>query len=945
MGLSVSSYAQQASKKPLDHTVYDAWQNIGAKAISNNGQWVVYNINPQEGDATLVIYNRRNGQQRDIPRAINPLITQDSRYVAFLIKPAFKDTRLARIKKTKPGDMPKDTLGIITLGDTGMVRIANVKSFKAPAKGSGYLAFLVEKEKEKIKTDTTGKKKDSLLIKHNTKDEEEDVIADADDDKSADGTTDNGLLVIRTLRSGVQDSITNVSDYTFSRPGNQLLAVKTADKKDSLFRTGVILFNTSTRKQDTLNRALGAAKQLAFDEEGEQVAYVAERDSAKALQHFYSLYYYKPGQDSASQIVTKTTADMRERWNVSENGNVYFSKNGERIFFGTAPIPPPKDTTIVDFEVARVDIWNYKDDYLQPTQLKNLSQDLKRSYTAVMNLHMRNFAQLGDTDLETILLADENNSDFAVGYTDVGQRIASQWTGRTLKTAYRVNVNTGARSLICKHLDGQFFYSPEGHYAFWYNLIEKNWFSYNMATGAILNMTKDIPAKMYDEEDDHPDAPNAYGFAGWSAGDRRWYVYDRFDIWIVDPSGKSEPEMLTAGAGRTQTLRFRNVKLDDEEHYFQHNQTLLLETFDETSKQNGFYEVKLSSPKAPARLILSNNTFTAPVKAQDADAYIYLKASYVASPDIYAGSEIASAAKISAINPQQAQYNWGTASLYKWTTFSGKPAEGILYKPEDFDSTKHYPVIFYFYEKLTDGLYGYQPPSPTPSRLNISFFVSRGYLVFAPDITYETGHPGKSAYDYVVSAARDLATHSWADSTNMAIQGQSWGGYQVAYLVTATNLFKCAWAGAPVANMTSAYGGIRWESGITRQFQYEHGQTRLGASLWENPDLYIENSPLFHLPAVKTPLMIMSNDGDGAVPWYQGIELFTAMRRLGKQVWLLDYNGEAHNLVQRQNRKDIQRREQQFFDHFLKGAPSPQWLERGVPATEKGANWGFDRNK
>ena len=231
-------------------------------------------------------------------------------------------------------------------------------------------------------------------------------------------------------------------------------------------------------------------------------------------------------------------------------------------------------------------------------------------------------------------------------------------------------------------------------------------------------------------------------------------------------------------------------------------------------------------------------------------------------------------------------------------------SEGILYKPENFDPNKKYPLILYFYEKLSDGLHTYHPPSPTPSRLNISFFVSRGYLVFAPDINYTIGHPAQSAYDYIVSAAKDLAKHKWVDADNIGIQGQSWGGIQVAQLITMTNMFKAAWAGAPVANMTSAYGGIRWETGVNRQFQYEKTQSRIGATLWEKPNLYIENSPLFHLPKVKTPLVIMANDADGAVPWYQGIELFTAMRRLGKKVWMLNYNGEAHNLVQRKNRKD-----------------------------------------
>jgi dipeptidyl aminopeptidase/acylaminoacyl peptidase len=157
-----------------------------------------------------------------------------------------------------------------------------------------------------------------------------------------------------------------------------------------------------------------------------------------------------------------------------------------------------------------------------------------------------------------------------------------------------------------------------------------------------------------------------------------------------------------------------------------------------------------------------------------------------------------------------------------------------------------------------------------------------------------------------------------------------------------TNLFRAAWAGAPVANMTSAYGGIRWESGLNRQFQYEISQSRIGATLWQRQDLYIKNSPLFSVPKITTPLVIMANDADGAVPWYQGIELFTAMRRLGKKVWMLNYNGEAHNLRERKNQKDISIRQQQYFDWLLKGERPARWLTEGVPAINKGRDLGLD---
>ena len=265
-------------------------------------------------------------------------------------------------------------------------------------------------------------------------------------------------------------------------------------------------------------------------------------------------------------------------------------------------------------------------------------------------------------------------------------------------------------------------------------------------------------------------------------------------------------------------------------------------------------------------------------------------------------------------------------------------------KPEGFDETKKYPVMMYFYEKHSDNLYRYMSPAPSASTINIPLYSSHDYIVFTPDINYTVGQPGQDAYNAIVSGAEALAKNSWVDKDNMAIQGQSWGGYQVAYLVTQTDMFKAAGAGAPVSNMTSAYGGIRWESGSSRQIQYERGQSRLGTTLSESLQTYIDNSPLFFVDKVNTPLLIMHNDNDGAVPWYQGIELFMALRRLEKPVWMLQYNKEAHNLMERRNRKDLSIRMLQFFDHYLKGEPAPVWLSDGLPATEKGRDWGYDLN-
>ena len=330
------------------------------------------------------------------------------------------------------------------------------------------------------------------------------------------------------------------------------------------------------------------------------------------------------------------------------------------------------------------------------------------------------------------------------------------------------------------------------------------------------------------------------------------------------------------------------------------------------------------------------------MQAKNAEVFIYTKANVSRPADLYASRDLTHETQLSTINPQQKNYNWFTAELMHWTTPQGHAATGVLYKPENFDPARQYPMVVYFYEKLSNNFYQYHAPAPTPSRLDIALFASNGYLVFTPDISYTIGEPGPSAVEYVNSGVEELKKNRWVDGAHIGLQGQSWGGYQVAYLITQTPMYAAAWAGAPVVNMTSAYGGIRWESGMSRQFQYERTQSRIGGTLWEKPEVYIRNSPLFSLPQVQTPVVIMANDADGAVPWYQGIEMFTDLRRLGKPVWLLQYNGEAHNLVKRENRKDISIRELQFFDHYLKGAPAPVWLEKGVPAVEKGRNWGLE---
>jgi dipeptidyl aminopeptidase/acylaminoacyl peptidase len=970
-----------AQKKPLDHSVYDSWQHIGERMISNDGKWVVYTIDPQEGDNELVIQSSDAKYKKSVPRGYNAVITEDSRYVVFKIKPFYKDTREAKIKKKKADDMPKDSIAIIELGKEETWKTAKVKNYKTPQKSYGWVVYHLEKvielptKSKPVETGVNKKVADSLnqiidsleniiqsIPQRNKKSRNNDVdtpdsglttpdlFLDADGDEPAGPAADAGSdLVVRNLETGAEKIFANVLEYYFSKTGYKLLIEQAKSPKDSLSKATVLYYDLKEGKSTVLSKGGNEFKNFAMTDDGSQIAYLAERDARpKELQKFYRIWYYKSGMDSAALLADKNTVDMKLGMGISEFGNLNFSKNGKRLFFGAAPIPTPKDTSIIEMDKAKVDIWHYNDDYLQTVQLTpaRLRAAQQENYLAVYDIERKTIHRLGSKEIPQVIQTNEGDGDIFIGVTDYGKRIESQWVGGTVKDIYAIDVNKGEKKLVKENLLGQIYPSSTGKYIMWYDRKAKHYFAWDGA--ATKNITAKIKVPLYQEDWDTPSEPGNYGVMKWQENDEAVFIYDKYGAWKVDANSNQSPVNIIGSS--YEKIQYRYIQTDPDERYIKNSQQLVFQSINEINKKAGLWRGLYSGDNSISKQLLPIHSddaysFSQLVKSRNADAYVFAMESFKESPDLYywhQTDEGSDGNKLSSINSQQKDYNWGTAELFKWKAYNGKEATGLVYKPEDFDPKKKYPMIVYFYEKLSDGLYDYKEPAPIRSSINVPFFVSRGYIIFMPDIEYTTGHPGKNAYDYIVSGARAIVKKGWADSTNMALQGHSWGGYQGAQVATMTKLFKAIWAGAPVANMTSAYGGIRWESGVARQFQYEKTQSRIGGTLWEKLPLYLENSPLFHLNKVTAPMVIMANDADGAVPWYQGIELFTGLRRLGKKVWMFNYNGQGHGLSQRQDMRDYQIRMQQFFDYMLKGEKPAKWITEGVPAVKKGKEWGLE---
>ena len=892
-----------AQKKELDHTVYDSWQSIRETSFHPQGKYIIYAIVPQEGDGRFIIRNVKTGNELSIARATQAVFTENGEYLVAKIKPSFIETRKAKIDKKKADEMPKDSLVIVELATNTIQKIPSVKSFQLAEHGNDMMVYLK--------------------------------------DKKGDINKEGSDLVMRDLSSAKEKTFSNISQYLIhpKAMGVVMYQVKTKQKESQILLATIADTNTKI-----LTKQVYTATNFIWDEEGKQLAYLVEKDSAdKALQKNYYLAYYTPSLETAISIFDKSNKTIPTNYTIGGDRKMKFSKSGDKLEFGVQPILPTKDTSLPDFDRVSVDIWHYNDPIIQPAQLKALESTLKSTELVFLNTQNKNTIYLGKIKDRDLMTTAEGDGAIVYATIDSSYLLASQWQGFSLKDIYAIATNDGQRKLIQKEWKGNLMSaSYDGNALLYYDEPQKKYFAYNATTGKTIQIAKDIKTSLFDEENDLPDDPNAYGIAKWMDNNQEVLMYDRYDIWLVDVNGIKASKKLTNG--RMNKIISRFIETDAERKTLAKNAILLIKGYSEVDKSELISTLNL----ADGAFNLINQVpmhFTTIVGASHSNDIAVMQEDEVKSPNLYLYTLAATKqnpTSIATINTQQANYNWMSSQIVKWKAYTGKMAEGVLYLPENFDAKKKYPMIVYFYERSNQTLHNYLAPAPTPSRLNIPFFASRGYIVFVPDIWYTRGYPGQSAYDYILSGTRAMIQKGFVDSTKVGLQGQSWGGYQIAYLITKTNLYAAAWAGAPVVNMTSAYSGIRWGPGISRQFQYEKSQTRLGASLWERPDLYIKNSPLFSLPNIKTPLVIMSNDADDAVPWYQGIEMYSDMKRLNKKVWLLVYNNEAHNLVERKNRKDIQIREQQFFDTYLKGAPMPEWLSKGVPAVMKGRTWGLN---
>ena len=889
MSATLLSAQPQKSFTPDD---INKWQRITSRKISDDGKWVTTIFTPWRGDSRVELYSTDGKEKASYSPANECRFSASSQYLLVKEVPALLLTDSLKLKKAK--NMPMDKLTIRNLSKGSEWQIDSLVSY-----------LLSETH-------------DIMLYRRIHKD---------------------SALIASTLDGKEIMQLPKVSNYAFAKKSATLYYTTkdTANNK----KPGLYLWH----KGDTLPKLIKSGKEnfarINISEDGTKIIFLYT-DTPKESNRTMAIWLSENG-DTARQIVTCATAGVPKGWIVSPNYTPWFSKDNKRIYIGTAPLPLEKDTTILDSNRPNVQVWSWDEPVQYTVQKYNVNSDLKRSYTAVYNLEKNKLIQLSDTALPNIQLPTHGVGEWAILSTSRPYSLSSMWEGRSRNDYYKVSLTTGEHTPIAAGDYTGYRLSTTGKYAIGYNPTDSCWYTVNLQTekNQLMRLTTPDTFIAWDEENDMPDYPGSHGYAGWTKDDAAILLYDRYDIWQFHPEGSKKPINLTKN-GRINRTRYRRLRIENDETFIDTKKASMFTGFNETDKTTHYFSGKLSAPNAPKQLTEGTYRHNNLAKARNAEKYIYTRENTKTFPDVHtADASLKKSRQLTQGIEQQKAYIWSDVELISWVSYDGVKLEGLLFKPANFDPNKKYPMIVNFYERSSEGMHNFRTPQHNRSTIDYSTYLSDEYIIFNPDVRYSGGYPGKNCYDCVMSGIDTLLTRGYIDPARIGAQGHSWGGYQVAYLATRTDRFAAIESGAPVVNMFSAYGGIRWGSGRARSFQYEHTQSRLGGTPWSHPERYHESSPLFAMDKVTTPILIMHNDQDGHVPWYQGIEYFVALKRLGKPSWLLNYTGEPHWPTKYPNSVDFQIRMKQFFDHYLKGAPMPKWMSEGVPAVKQPYELGY----
>ena len=305
-------------------------------------------------------------------------------------------------------------------------------------------------------------------------------------------------------------------------------------------------------------------------------------------------------------------------------------------------------------------------------------------------------------------------------------------------------------------------------------------------------------------------------------------------------------------------------------------------------------------------MMLDENLYRSFNFSDDGGTVIYRMSDGNRPDEIWAASENFSERKqLTDLNSQLADLPLSKTELIEYLDIDGNTLYGILYYPVGYEPGRKYPLVAEIYEQFFDN--GYNE--------NMNLITAQGWFGFRPSVRFEEGFPGEAWLKAVPSAINKLVDRGIVDNDKIGVYGQSYGGYAVNLLITQTDRFAAAANVSGKVNMISFLGDSPRIT--TRNYRAaEIGQDRIGATLWEQPQKYIEHSAIMFADRINTPLLMLSGEGDWNVPATNQREMYYALRRLGKEVVWVNYMSGGHGAGRASSAEDFVDHWERMFDWF-----------------------------
>lgn len=892
------SLSAQGEKKVLTLEDYPQWKHILSPAVCADGSWVSYTFRPNGGDATLYFKSVSSDKMHEIPYGSGAKFSEDSHWAAYLIGVSKEEAKKLQ-KDKKPVPRKGELLNLAT-GDKYTVENTAAVGF---SKSSKFFAA------KKAPQDKAAKHK---------------------------GTD----LVLRNLETELSQNIGNVGEYLFNKPGTMLAYTVDAANKEG---NGVYLMKLMSGRFVPMDTGKADYAQISWDKEGTALAFLRgkqekdcwERDNVllaftELNQESISRFEYNPSKDPEfpeNMVISERIMPQRRRRpgssGSSQNRALTWSEGLSRVFCGIKEQEkkPKKNKE----ELPNVDIWHWKDEQIQSVQARRFNYDVNFTYRSVFLLKEKKFLQLADKNMRTISFSQDGR--WGVG-RDAMPYLSDVETQQS--DYYLVDSSTGERKPIVKGIRRTLGISPHNEHFLY--VKDKQLWIYDFKQGTTTNISAEAPVVFVNEEDDHPNEKPPFGLTGWTKDGKAVIVNHKYDLWLLPLDGK-KPSNILQSLGDKEKIQFRYVRLDPEEKFIDTFKPLLLSAYGEWTKKSGYYLLNVGSE--PKKLVFTDKRFGFPRKAKKADKILYTIETFIDFPDLYVSDmDFADTKKITDANPQQKDYAWGQRILVDYNNSKGQKLQAILTLPAGYKEGEKYPMLVYFYEKMSQRHHQYSMPT-YDDRPHMSAYASDGYLVLMPDIVFEIGKPGTSSLDCVSSAVKKVIELGYADPERIGLQGHSWGGFQTSFIVTQTDMFACVVSGAPPTCIEGEFNQVFKGSGNNNHSYYSRSQGRMGTDPWKDHELYRSQSAIQNADRINTPFMLLHGTEDGSVDWIQSLEYYNAARYLGKEVIFLSYPGEPHHLAKEENQKDFQMRMKRYFDHYLKDKPMPDWMAQGIPYVKK----------